>query len=76
MTTFTLTPAGLARLMQTEGYRQAAPSPTAATIDAVVCAESTCEKCGHVGLEYWPFTKPGSYVAYGVCPQCSYQTEL
>jgi hypothetical protein len=58
------------------GYTPGAPSQDAADIDGSVCAESTCTECGHVGLLYRPFRKPGSYRAFAICPECDHAEEF
>ena len=47
-------------------------------IDAEVCYTSTCEKCGHKGMEYHPFVRdePRSYRAFAKCPECGYSEEF
>lgn len=57
------------------GFHPGAPSPEAAAIDARVCAEGKCNKCGHVGLEYRPYTGNG-YRAFAVCPVCHHAEEF
>ena len=61
------------------GYRRGRPprptgglSVDGGSIDAEVCADSTCENCRHKGMEYHPFVKdePRSYRAFAVCPEC------
>lgn len=47
-----------------------------AEIDRGVCEKCTCEKCGHKGLEYRPFSKPGSSRAFAVCSECGYSVEF
>ncbi len=39
-------------------------------IDIKVCADATCEECGHKGLKYAGFKKGNSYRAWAVCPEC------
>ncbi len=53
-------------------------------IDAECANGSTCEACGHVGMEYRPYTtKPfcgygdmGGYRAFAVCPDCGNAVEF
>ena len=60
-----------------DGYIMMPPlNQEAARIDRGVCAEAKCDKCWHIGLLYRPFTKPGSYRAFAVCPQCGHATEF
>ena len=62
-----------------DGYAPGAPSSgliDAAGVDAEVCAESRCAECGHIGLEYRPFVKRGSYRAFAVCPVCGATEEF
>lgn len=45
------------------------------SIDIQVCAESTCDECGHKGLKYAGFIKYSaindiSRRAWAVCPEC------
>lgn len=49
-----------------------------ASIDIQVCAESTCDNCGHKGLQCKPFIKPEikSYRAFAVCPECGEAEEF
>jgi ribosomal protein L40E len=58
------------------GYRAKAPTHQAAHIDAEVCARSKCRKCGHHGMRYEPWSRPGSYLALAVCPRCGHQEEF
>jgi len=48
------------------------------SIDAQVCAESTCGKCGHKGLKVEPFInlEHKSYRAFSVCPECGEAEEF
>ena len=60
--------------------RPPGPSPIGLgwDVDAEICRESHCAACGRQGLEYRPFTRPGSpslglrasYRAFAVCPVC------
>lgn len=68
--------AALENELLSSGYRQAFPSFEAALIDQNVCESSACSDCGHIGLEYKPFTKVGSYRAFAVCPGCGKATEF
>ncbi len=51
-------------------------------IDAGMAAESICDFCGHVGLEYRGFRKPAratecsSYRAFVICSQCGNSEEF
>ena len=59
------------------GHEHGPPgSLAAAEIDARVASEQICENCGHKGLDYRPFTKPGSYRAFAVCPECDEAEEF
>jgi hypothetical protein len=46
----------------------------AARIDRAVCADSTCERCGRAGLEWYPAYRTAGprpqYAAYAACPAC------
>lgn len=48
------------------------------SIDIQVCAESTCEHCGHKGLQVRPFInrERKSYRAFAVCPECGEADEF
>jgi hypothetical protein len=52
----------------------------AARIDREVCADSTCERCGRRGLEYycgWHVSGVRHrYRAYAVCPACGEWSEF
>ncbi len=54
----------------TLGFAPGAPSETAATIDAECAAESQCECCGTIGLDYLPYRKGTRYVALAICRAC------
>jgi len=47
-------------------------------IDIDVCRKSTCEHCGHKGLECHPFInrERKSYRAFAVCPECGEAEEF
>ena len=56
-----------------DGYQPKPPPPgpfAGPEIDREICAEAHCAACGRQGLEYRPFTRPGSYRAFAVCPVC------
>ena len=57
-------------------YKPQPPNHRAADIDREVCANSRCRKCGHHGLNYEPWSRPGSYIAFAVCPNCGHQEEF
>ena len=62
-----------------QGYVQAPPpNYEAATIDREVCRESTCDVCGHTGLDYVPYIRksPFSYRAFARCPMCGHKIEF
>ena len=48
------------------------------TIEAVLCANRTCENCGYAGLRHKAFVdQPGqTYRAYAECPDCGWADEL
>ena len=52
--------------------RPPGPSPIGLgwDVDAEICREAHCAACGRQGLEYRPFTRPGSYRAFAVCLAC------
>ena len=57
------------------GYRVGRPNwglIDGASIDAQICSEVKCDRCGHQGMEYHPFVRdePRSYRAFAVCPEC------
>ena len=54
--------------MRDEGYRQEAPSRSAAQIDGEAARLEVC-KCGRT-MRYVPWSKRGSYVAWAVCDSC------
>ena len=63
------------------GYRPGVPTlglVDASEIDSSVCNESTCDACGHQGLDYKPFIKDElrSYRAFAVCPRCGSSFEF
>jgi Zn ribbon nucleic-acid-binding protein len=53
-------------------------SGEAARIDAEVCAESSCARCGHRGMTYdpWVDSDEQRYVAFAVCPECGAKEEF
>lgn len=59
-----------------DGYRARAPSALIAAEDAAICAELACEQCGHQGLHYRPFSRPGSYIMVAHCSACDWAVEL
>ena len=59
-----------------EGYKPKAPSDEAEELDRDICQFAHCEKCGHLGLEYRPFSKPGSFRTFVVCPACGHISEF
>lgn len=62
--------------------RPVAPTAATAEIDREVCAELSCDSCGHAGLDYRPFTWTGPrygnrrYYAFAVCPACGHCEEI
>lgn len=62
--------------LRAQGYRPGAPAAEAAEIDGGVCRAGTCRDCGHAGLEYHPYWRPGSYRAYARCPRCGRYDEF
>ena len=58
----------------------AGPPPTinaeCRSIDEQACREATCEHCGTVGLRYRAYHRPGSYLAFAVCPTCFHAEEF
>lgn len=62
-----------------EGYQPTPPKGgllDAGEMDGAICATATCENCGHKGLEYKPYSKPGSYRPFAVCPECGERVEF
>ncbi len=65
-----------------EGYTHGYISAWGASdIDRGICAASTCEHCGHRGMEYHAFSRPeegrrSSYRAVAACHQCQYAVEF
>ena len=82
ITTPTITPLN-DHLRGLDGYRDAGRF---CAIDAEVAAECTCTACGHVGLGYRAFIRPGyhngyrfvarSYRAFAICGACSHAEEF
>ena len=64
------------RLNTLQGYKHGAPSIQAHAIDSEVCRESTCPKCGRVGMNYEPYLTQTSYRPFAVCPGCGFQEEF
>ena len=56
--------------IEDQGYSYGAPSYEAEKFDERVANEAKCDKCGYNGLRYHPFSKPGSYRAFTLCPEC------
>ena len=57
-----------------DGYR---PAPAAyEALDAPGLADAACRRCSHEGLDYRGFTRPGSYRAFAVCPDCGSAQEF
>jgi hypothetical protein len=62
-----------------DGYAPTPPpglDPAALDVDREACQQATCPACGRVGLDYLPFSKPGSYRAFAVCPACGAAEEF
>lgn len=60
-----------------DGYRAVAPSPgDCARFDREEIERLACRECGWAGLRYRPYTRPGSYRAFGECPACGVVEEL
>jgi len=59
-----------------QGYLPRAPDDEAADIDAELCSHFICAECGHWGLGYRPFCRPGSYRVLAPCPRCGYTEEV
>lgn len=57
-------------------YSRGAPSFEAEQADSTTCSGSQCPICSWNGLMYYPYTKPGSYRAFAVCPECGYTEEF
>ena len=57
-----------------DGYR---PAPAAyEALDGPGLADAACDRCGHDGLTYRGFTRPGSYRAFAVCPDFDHADEF
>lgn len=56
-----------------DGYEEYA---THNEIDLEACRSSSCPNCGHEGLSYRPFSKPGSYRAFACCSECGWFEEF
>lgn len=63
-----------------QGYEPKGPSDWSRwggrNVDAYALAGSTCPECGHHGLDYRPFTKPGSYRVVARCSDCGVWEEF
>lgn len=64
------------RLWGLTDYQPKPPTPQAGLLDEGVCQRSRCPHCGHEGLIYRPFVRPGSYRAFAVCPACGHTDEF
>lgn len=53
-----------------DGYRPYAPTGLLTGVDEGVADGATCSHCGRVGQDYRGFNRPGSYLAFTVCPSC------
>jgi hypothetical protein len=64
--------------MKAGGYLEGAPNKATDRIDREVCESSSCEACGHVGLQFLPFShqEASSYIAYAICPACGEASEF
>jgi len=55
---------------------QPAAGVDAAAVDAAICEELMCGRCGQEGMTYFPFVGPASYRAVAVCPRCGCEEEI
>lgn len=60
----------LEETLRRDGYGLGVPVGIGPGIDRERAAKLSCLFCCHVGLEYLPFIRPGSYVATYACPRC------
>jgi len=58
-----------------DGYKCKAPSFEAEQIDAEIVAKMKCRRCKSQ-MRYEPWTRPGSYIALAVCPNCGAEVEF
>lgn len=58
------------------GYQPGQPEGPMSDVDQEICQDATCENCGHQGCEFYPYSKPGSYRAFAVCPDCGEAMEF
>lgn len=71
----------LTKRMAEEGYAPGIPGSMETAdhgIEAELCANSMCEKCGRQGLEYKSFVDHASqdFRAFSQCPNCGNAEEL
>lgn len=61
-----------------EGYEPGAEPGRVVEESRATCESSECEECGHLGMEYRPFTHEayGTYRAFAVCPECGFWTGI
>jgi len=56
-------------MMMEDGFYCRAPNMLAEEIDKPIAESMKCRKC-RSKMRYEPWTKPGSYIALAVCPNC------
>lgn len=77
LVTYTLGVTSMAGLLLAlDGYRPQAPTALAAEEDGDMVRRLECGGCEHVGLDYRPYSRPGSYLAFAVCPACGRWEEV
>lgn len=67
--------------MEREGYVPGSPGSVETSdhaIEAALCANNVCEKCGHYGLDYKPFVDRTAqdFRAFSQCPACGDAEEV
>jgi hypothetical protein len=58
-----------------EGYLPVPPYDKAREMNSKSIHDATCAECHHGGLVYEPWSKPGSYMAIAMCPNCGHREE-
>lgn len=53
-----------------------APNGLTAGVDAEVAAEADCEVCGHHGLSFRGYGRPGAWRGFAICGQCGHCEEF
>lgn len=64
--------------LRADGFEPGAPSTLKVLercIDWETAKETTCDLCGHAGMEYRPWHRQTAYRFLMCCPQCGYSVE-